>query len=304
MFSQQRVRSALLSTFAVLLLCVLSAGAPGAGVSQATTLSPAKASSMTTTSSCDPLTRFDSNNFSNPTTIDNRWLRLIPGMQLTLDGYANRGGGLLPHQVVFTVTDVTKVIDGVRTVVIWDRDISEGQLAEAELSFFAQDDAGNVWNLGEYPEEYEDGTFLGAPSTWIAGLAGAEGGIHMLATPQLGTSWYLQGSAPTIGFLDCAKVFKKGETICVPVKCYTDVLVTDEVIPLDQTGGHHLKYHAPTVGIVQVGAVADKEGETLVLTKNVRLSPSALAKARQAALKLDKHGYQVSDVYRQTPPAQ
>ena len=304
MFSQQRVRSSLLSTFAVLLLLLISAGAPVVSISQATTLSPAKASSMTTTSSCDPLTLFDSNNFSNPTTIDNHWLPLIPGTQLTLEGYADRGGGILAHQVVFTVTDLTKVIDGVRTVVVWDRDINEGQLAEAELAFFAQDDTGNVWNLGEYPEEYENGKFVGAPSTWIAGLAGAEGGIHMLATPQLGTSWYLQGSAPTIGFLDCAKVFKTGETICVPVKCYTDVLVTDETSPLDQTGGHQLKYHAPGVGIVQVGAVADKEGETLVLAKIVRLSPSALAKARQAALKLDKHGYQVSDVYRQTPPAQ
>jgi hypothetical protein len=292
MFHQRRVRSALLSTFAALLLLLPSAGGVGAGASQ------------TATASCAPAIDFDSHNFSNPTRINNKWFPLVSGTQFILEGQANRGGGPLPHQVIFTVTDLTKVIDGVRTVVIWDRDFNEGQIAEAELSFFAQDKAGNVWNLGEYPEEYEDGVFVGAPSTWIAGLAGAEGGLHMLAKPRTGTSWYLQGSAPAIEFLDCAKVLKTGETTCVPINCYDDVLVTDETSPLDQGGGHQLKYHAPGVGIVQVGAVADKEGETLVLVRLLQLSPGALAKARQEALKLDKHGYQVSDVYRQTPPAE
>src|SRR3990170_3720292 len=70
---------------------------------------------------------------------------------------------------------------------------SAGQLVETELAFFAQDDDGNVWNLGEYPEEYENGEFVGAPSTWIAGLAGAEAGVHMLAEPRQGTGYYLQG---------------------------------------------------------------------------------------------------------------
>jgi len=292
MFRQQRVRSALLSTFATLVLLLTSAGAVGASASQ------------TAPASCAPAIGFNPGNFSNPTTINNNWFPLVPGKQYVLEGQANRGGGPLPHQVIFTVTDLTKVIDGVRTVVVWDRDLNEGQLVEAELSFFAQDDAGNVWNLGEYPEEYEDGVFVGAPSTWISGLAGAEGGLHMLAKPGTGTSWYLQGSAPAIEFLDCAKVAKTGEKTCVPVDCYDDVLVTDETSPLDQGGGHQLKYHAPEVGIIQVGAVADREGETLVLTTFVQLGPGALAKARQAALKLDKHGREVSDVYNQTPPAE
>ncbi len=293
MVSQLRVRSALLSSLAALVLLLASAGAVGASATQ------------TAIASCAPAVDFDSNNFSNPTTINNKWFPLVPGTQYILEGQANRGGGTLPHQVIFTVTDLTKVIDGVRTVVVWDRDLNEGQLAEAELSFFAQDKAGNVWNLGEYPEEYEDGVFVGAPSVWISGLAGAEGGLHMLAKPRTGTSWYLQGSAPAIEFLDCAKVLKTGEKTCVPINCYDDVLVTDEVSPLDQGGGHQLKYHALGVGIIQVGAVADREGETLVLTRLVHLGPSGLAKARNAALKLDTHGYEVSPfVYGLTPHAE
>jgi len=69
-------------------------------------------------------------------------------------------------------------------------------------------------------------------------------------------------------------------------------------------GGHQRKYHAPGVGIVQVGAVGDPEGETLVLVEIVHLNQGALAQARKEALKLDERAYEVSDVYQQTPPAE
>jgi hypothetical protein len=304
MFREQRVRSALLSTLAALVLLLTSAGAAGASPSHATTPSPAGAPNVTATASCDPIVQFDRNDFSNPTKINNKWLPLVPGTQLTLEGSANPGPGIQPHRVVTTITNVTKVINGVRTVVLWDRDYDAGQLAESELAFFAQDNAGNVWNLGEYPEVYEDGKFVGAPDTWIAGLRDAQAGIHMLAMPWVGTPWYLQGSAPNIDFLDCAKVFKMGQKICVPVNCYDNVLVTAETSPLDQGGGRQLKYHAPVVGIIQVGAVGDPEAETLVLVKLVYLSPHDLAEACKAALKLDKHAYRVSKVYRHTLQAE
>src|SRR5918912_2244265 len=60
--------------------------------------------------------RFDPRKFSNPTRINNRFLPLIPGTRTVLEGTANRGRGEQPHRVLFTVTDVTKVIHGVRTV--------------------------------------------------------------------------------------------------------------------------------------------------------------------------------------------
>ena len=84
-------------------------------------------------------------------------------------------GVAVPHQVVFIVTDVTKEIDGVPAVVVWDRDFTNGQLLEEELTFEAQDAAGNVWNLGEYPEEHENGQFAGAPNAWLSGQANATG---------------------------------------------------------------------------------------------------------------------------------
>jgi hypothetical protein len=260
------------------------------------------------TESCEPAIDFRDKNFSHhfshPNKIDSQYLPLVPGTQFTLEGSANRGEGVLPHREVFTVTDLTKVINGVRTVVVWDTDTNQGQLVESELAFFAQDNLGNVWNLGEYPEEYENGKFVGADSTWIVG-PGAQAGIQMLANPIVGTPSYLQGKSRKVDFLDCAKVLETGQEICVPAGCYSNVLVTDEWSPLDPEGGHQRKYYAPGVGSIQVGAVGDPEAETLELIDISQLSPKALRDVHKKALKLDKRAYhRASKVYANTRPAQ
>jgi hypothetical protein len=115
---------------------------------------------------------------------------------------------------------------------------------------------------------------------------------------------YLQGWAPDIDFLDCAKVIARQRTICVPFSCYDDVLVTDENSPLEPEGGHQRKFHAPGVGIIKVTPVDDPEGETLVLRRVVRLDASEMDRVRERALKLEERAYRVSAVYRQTEPAQ
>lgn len=285
------------------LVAVIAGLAPlPASADAATTGTAASSAGRTGNLPCNLPTPFRRNAFTHSTRINNEWLPLLPGAQFTLQGRANNGGGALPHTVVLTVTDVYKIIDGVRTLVLWDRDFQDGELSEAELAFHAQDNDGNVWGLGEYPEEYDAGKFSGAPNVWISGQDGAQGGIAMLARPELGTPIYLQGVAPAIDFLDCAQVFARNQRVCVPVRCYDDVLVTDETSPLAGTA-HQRKFYAPGVGNVKISAVDDPEGETLVLTSAIRLDAHGLAQAREAALKLDRHGYAVSPIYRRTPPA-
>lgn len=253
---------------------------------------------------CDPFTAFSPGNFPAPTQINNQWSPLVPGTQFVLEGRANRGGGVLPHRVVFTVTDLTKVINGVRSVVMYDVDINAGEVVEAELAFFAQDNGGNIWTMGEFPAEFEGGVFTGAPSTWISGIAGAQAGVLVPNQVSVGAPAFLQGLAPAISFYDCARVLKTGEKVCAAGICYDNVLVIEEWSPLEQASGHQLKYYAPGRGNIQIGAVADREAETLVLTEVKSLSQAELTGIRQAALDLERRAYQVSDVYRQTPPAE
>lgn len=275
-----------------------------AGAGQATTSPAAPAAGVTAAPSCGLLLPFRRSEFSHSTRIDNRWFPLAPGTQFVFKGRADWGNGLRPHRVVFIVTDLTKVVDGVRAVVIWERDINGGRLVESELAFHAQDNHGNVWHLGEYPEDYENGRFIGAPDTWIAGVAGAKAGILMLAKPRLGTPAYLQGLAPAIDFVDCAKVLKTGQRTCVPLGCYRNVLVTDEWNPLVPEDGHQRKYYVAGLGNVRAGFVGGPEHETLALVQAVHLCAKALGEVREEALKLDRRAYRVSRLYRHTSPAQ
>lgn len=248
--------------------------------------------------------RFDPADFGDPAHVDNRWLPLTPGTQARFAGSTLEEGRRVRHRVISTVTDLTKVIGGVRSVVVWERDYAEDQLVEAELAFFAQDDDGNVWQLGEYPEEYERGRFVDAPA-WIHGLERARAGIAMLATPRLGTPSYPQGLGPEVEWFDRGKVWRRGVRTCVPAGCYAHVVVIDEFSPTEP-GAHQLKYYAPHVGNVRVGwRGRDPDHETLVLRRFRRLRPGGLAWARREALKLERHAYAVSkDVYGRTPPAE
>jgi hypothetical protein len=232
-------------------------------------------------------------NFSAPTHVDNRWHPLVPGTQFIFHGRSNRGLGRMPHRVIFTVTGLTKKIDGVDAMVLYDRDFNDRKLSEAEITFFAQDDDSNVWNLGEYPEEYaKDGSLKGAPSTWLSGTLGAQAGILMRGDPQPGTPSYMQGSAPRIGFGDTAKVLRYEQRRCVPVGCNENVLVVDETNPLDPEDGHQLKYYADGVGnIIVAPGKGGKEREILELVKVRKLTPTMLEKLHQQALRLDRRAY-------------
>jgi hypothetical protein len=245
---------------------------------------------------------YDRDNFGNSTRIDNRWFPLRPGTQLVFRGTTIEGEESVPHRVIFTVTDLTKEIDGVRSVVLWDRDYSSGDLVEAEIAFFAQDDDGNVWQLGEYPEEYEEGKIIASP-LWVHGLQGAKAGLTMRAVPKTGTSSYSLGWGPAVGFNDRAKVAKTGMKNCVPRGCYTNVLLTSEFNP-DEPGKYQLKYYAPGVGNVRVGWAGKNEDtkETLVLVKINRLGSKAMAQARAAARKLEASAYARKKIYGETRP--
>ena len=243
--------------------------------------------------------------FSEAATVDNRWFPLVPGTHMEWDGNALDGQDKLERHVEFTVTDLVKEIAGVPTVVIYELDYTDGALEEAELSFFAQDDAGNVWHLGEYPEEWDEGELVKHPA-WIAGAQGALAGIHMPASPELDTASYAQGWGPKVGWDDRGDTYTLGEHTCTDVDCYQDVLVTKE-FSRSEPGAFQLKYYAPDVGNVRVGwgGPNEEEHEVLVLTELTMLNADALAKIREKALEQEARAFDNSPAsYGKTEPAQ
>ena len=205
---------------------------------------------------------------------------------MDLGGTSDRGRRTNSRRVVFTVTDLTKMIGGVRTVVGYDRDFDDDELGESELIFLAQDNDGNVWHLGQYAEGYDEGGQLGGASAWLAGfLEGAKPGILMKADPTHGSASYSEGYVPApFYWADEAQLYKVGQKTCLRGHCFKDVMVIRE-FEKRKPGEAQLKYYARGVGNVRVGYLGnDSEKETLELVKKVQLSQQALTQMRNEAL--------------------
>jgi hypothetical protein len=245
---------------------------------------------------------FNAANFERgrSTTIDHAWWPLKPGTQFTWTGHTEEEGEKIPHRIVFTVTDLTKTVNGVDALIGWDRDFSDGKLVETELIFLAQDRQGNVWHLGQYSESFEDGELVGGQAWLVGHLEGAKAGIMMRADPRVGSPAYSEGFAPAPFFWDdWGKVAKTGQKTCVPQGCHEGVMIIDEYEPR-VPNAFQTKWYARGVGLVRVGwRGEDASKEELVLNKIVRLKGAALAKARTEALKLETR----ANVYGSTPPA-
>jgi hypothetical protein len=250
-----------------------------------TTSGPARTTAASTTTvrlvNADP-GKFDRKDFGSPFGDTNRWLPLVPGYQSVRDGTLFRGRRELHHQRRFTVTDVVKVVNGVRTVVVLDQDIDAGQIAEQALDYYAQDKHGNVWYMGSYTETYEGGQFVNAVDAWLAGVNGATAGVAMMANPRKGMPGYIQASIPGRETIH-AEVAKLGEKKCVPFKCFSNTLAILE-------DGTEFKWYAEGVGgIATEPNYSGGEQEKERLLNVIQLTPKGLAEFSTLAIRLDRH---------------
>jgi hypothetical protein len=281
---------------------------PDAGPSQAPSVEPSSAPSPVLSPVIDPsapaYATFEAAGFSNGARIDNVWMPLQPGRRWITEGVTIEGGERIPHKISFTVTSLTKMIAGVRTAVVWIEDISDGIVVEKEIAFYAQDDLGTVWYLGEHPEEFEDGEFVKAP-TWIHGLQGARAGVKMFADPTLQTQALFQGWAPAVEWSDYGRIDEVEPEDCVRAGCYKDVIRFAES-SLGEEGIYQLKSYAKGIGEIRVGWRGEAEArEELELKAVATLTSSALARYDALARDLEAHAYQISPkVYGQTEPSQ
>lgn len=241
--------------------------------------------------------------FPHPLRTDARFFPLRAGDRLTYHGTIVDADGTHTHDVIFTVTDLVKKVGGVDSRVIEDVDVIDGVRTEAELTFFAQDAAADVWTRGEYPEEYDNGTFTGAPNTWISGVRRASAGILVPGDPRTGTPRFVQGRAPAIDFFDVGKVVATGLRVCAGGTCYDGVVRIQETAPQAPEDGFQDKFYAPGVGLVKVTAEGGDSRETLALGKVEHLSPGRRVQAVVDAYRLEARAYAVSADYRTTAPA-
>ncbi|MET1008800.1 MAG: hypothetical protein ABWY96_01940, partial [Gaiellaceae bacterium] len=113
--------------------------------------------------------------------------------------------------------------------------------------WYAQDTWGNVWYLGEDTKEFEDGKVVSAEGSWEAGVDGAEAGVVVPASPEIGLAYrqeYYEGEAE-----DAGEILSLDEQVEVPFGAFEDVVMTKDTTPLEPDVLEH-KFYATGVGPV------------------------------------------------------
>lgn len=249
------------------------------------------------------LLELDPNNFDETShVITNPWWPLKPGEQLVYEGTAVEEGETIEHRFVDTVTDLTKVVGGIRALVSLEEDFQDGNLVEQEIAFHAQDKDGNVWHLGQLREVYDEVELVGGRVWVVDHPEGSKAGIRMEADPKLGNPEYSQGFSPApFNWTDSAKVSAMGAEVVVPVGQFSDVMIIDEHDLETEPGVFQTKYYAKDLGLIQIGYKGnDPQQEELFLTSVKMLSADELGAARDLALEIDGRAY----LYNVTTPAE
>jgi hypothetical protein len=175
----------------------------------------------------------------------NPYFRLEPGYMLTLGDGAT--------QLVVTVLTDTKMVDGVETRVVEERETKQGQLIEVSRNYFAISARTNsVFYFGEDVDMYKAGKVVSHEGAWMAGVDGARAGLMMPGLPLLRARFY-QEWAPRVA-MDRAEIVSMTESRRTPAGSFTDVLKVEETTPLEP-GVREYKYYARDVGLIQDGSL-------------------------------------------------
>ena len=193
------------------------------------------------------------------TEIDNRYWPISPGSRWVYREADGKGG---VQRVDVTVTDRTKVIDGIEAVVVHDLVTENGEKVEDTVDWYAQDKEGNVWYLGEDTTEYENGKPVSKEGSWEHGVDGAQAGIIVPAKPEQGLDYreeYYAGQAE-----DRGQIVSLREQAEVPFGHFRRVLMTKDTNPLEPRL-LEFKFYARGVGpVLAVGVSGGSDREELV----------------------------------------
>lgn len=213
-------------------------------------LAPAIASGRTVS------TPFSASNFSHPLDITNTYFPLVAGTTYTYKAETKDGCEVNP----VTITYDTRVIDGVTTRVVHDQ-VYDGEacttdpsaLTEDTLDYYAQDNAGNVWYMGEDTLDCQGaGNCTPGEGGWIGGVKGAQPGIVMLAQPRSGDTYrqeFLPGVAEDQATVTSVGVTAKLTRDDAIQSSFSNCVVTKEFTKLEK-GAIGSKTYCPDIGVV------------------------------------------------------
>jgi hypothetical protein len=173
----------------------------------------------------------------------NPYFILEPGYQLNFEGGDVR--------LIITVLDQTKMVDGVETRIVEERESEDGKLLEVSRNYFAVSrKTHDVYYFGEDVDMYKDGKVAGHEGSWLSGEQNARFGLMMPGEARTGLRYY-QESAPGTA-MDRAEIVSLTETVKTPAGEFKGCLKSEETTPLEPKNKEY-KYYAPGIGLVRDG---------------------------------------------------
>jgi hypothetical protein len=173
----------------------------------------------------------------------NPYFILEPGYYLVL-----KGGDV---ELTITVLNETKMVDGVETRVVEERETKGGKLREISRNYFAISKRTNdVFYFGEDVDIYKDSKVVRHSGAWLSGVKGARFGLMIPGQPSLNARYY-QEVAPGVA-MDRVEIVSLSETVKTPAGEFTNCLKLKETTPLEP-GVTDYKYYTPGIGMVQDG---------------------------------------------------
>ena len=194
--------------------------------------------------------------FSHPRDLTNPYLPLASLKQDILEGTED-GKKIRVERTALPDKHKIFNINGqkVDAAVFEDRAFFDGKLEEVATDYFAQDDEGNVYYLGEDVDEYEDGKVASHDGAWLLGKDTKTPGMLVPAHPKVGDKFKSEDVSATINESDV--VLSLSEKVTVPTGTYENCLKMEEH-PAGE--GVEYKYYAPGVGVVrEVPAGGDEQ---------------------------------------------
>ncbi len=175
----------------------------------------------------------------------NPFFILEPNYQLVLAG----GDATEAAEVIITVLNETRQVNGTETRIIEERESIDGELVEISRNFFAIcEETNSVFYFGEEVDDYDNGNIISHEGAWLAGVDANRAGVIMPGTILLGARYY-QEIAPNVA-LDRAEIIDTGEVIQTLSGDFSDTLITRETTPLEPDVAE-LKYYAAGIGLIQ-----------------------------------------------------
>ncbi len=189
----------------------------------------------------------DPANFSS--VVNNPYFPLVPG---TTKIFTEKDEDETVESAVTTTHD-TKMIMGVKCVVVHDVVTENGKLQEDTYDWYAQDKQGTVWYFGEATREFKGGGRVSTEGSWEAGVNG-QPGIIMPAHPTPGVP-YRQEFSPD-NAEDMGQVVALDESITVPFGSFKGCVRTKEWSLLES--GTEEKWYAKGTGLIRIESTGGK----------------------------------------------